>query len=413
MDVQFFGSTDVGCKRKLNEDFFKISHLIKLTVVCDGMGGHESGDVASRIVAETMTDVFSRMTERQLQILSESLSKDIPSIAQRLYFSAQLANTRLIKTVKESNVKKGMGTTLVAVHFFLGNAIVLHVGDSRCYRIRNGVMNCLTRDHSLVRSLIEQGEMTEEEFDGFDQKNVITQALGMSRTIRMDLLVDKVEDNDVFLLCSDGLWGKVPDDRILERVNSYFDHLGELPAKLIQDAKNAGGDDNITVVVAKCDRIGTTQKPLLPYKDTLSMVSVIEEKQYRSVLRELFKRKLRLLWIIALIGTILFLIAVVSFFNLGPSKQEQRIENPIMKPERKPRQRVYFIPAEDPLWNSGMIFVDGMYCGTLVELGNGHFFELGKHYYKLKLGSAVVDSGEFECVLDPTGQRNLVHIGSR
>ena len=416
MDMRFFGNTDRGCKRPANEDYFQLFDLMNLVVVCDGMGGHDSGDVASKMVAETVVDAFHRMTEKHMRMLSRHIREGIPQVVQRLYFCAQLANARLMQASQQSGAPKGMGTTLLAAHFYRKNIIVINVGDSRCYRIRDGNMECLTKDHSYAQSLYDQGDINREEFENFNQKNVIMRAIGMSPSIKMDMYVDTVDEGDIFLFCTDGLWGKVKQERILTRIRKSVGALEQIPNLLIQDAIREGGDDNITVVIAKNEKSGNQYNAIPPEKFTLSVTSPNEEKLVQSVLTKLFEPKRGRKWLLA-VALFLLLLAAVGYLQFHreaqqAKKQESLMENESKKQTMPDSYKVYFMTNE-PKWKTGTVSVDGADCGTLGELGNGHLFQTGKHRLELRVDAMVVYRGEFECLVDPTGQKNLVDIRSR
>jgi len=419
MNILFFGNTDVGCKRECNEDYFKISESMRMAIVCDGMGGHESGDVASRLVAETIMDVYPRLTEKQMQILSEDSQKDIPVTAERLYISAQLTNYSLQKYIEEHKIKKGMGTTLVAVHFFKGNAFILNVGDSRCYRFQNGKLVCLTKDHSFAQALYDEGSIDEAQLENYDQKNVITRAFGMDDKLKVDVRIEKVEENDVFLLCSDGLWGKVADNRLSDRIKNNLDSIDELPDALIRDAINEGGDDNITVVIAKSLPTGAVQEEIVPCEFTLTVSSPDVEKYYRSVLSELFNGKWSIRRLFFLIPIILIL-GIGGYYIRHFFRQDTGALEPFLPPpleeEKKQKQWVHFLldDGNNTALKMGQVIVDSIPCGILSELERkGRLFEIGHHKFLIRIDSMTVYSGEFECVIDPLGTDNLVNINTK
>lgn len=418
MNVLFFGNTNVGCKRECNEDYFKISESMRMAIVCDGMGGHESGDVASRLVAETIMDVYPRLSDKQMQKLSEDYQKDIPVTAKKLYLSAQLTNYFLQKYIKEHKIKKGMGTTLVAVQFFKGYALILHVGDSRCYRFRNGKLVCLTKDHSFAQALYDEGSIDEAQLEGYEQKNIITRAFGMDEQLKVDLKIEKVEENDIFLLCSDGLWGKVADNLLADRIRNNLDNMEELPDVLIRDAINEGGDDNVTAVVAKSVPTGAVQEEMIPCELTLTVSSPDVESRYQSVLNELFNGK----WTIR---RLFFLIIIVLILGIGGYfiryffRQDSGALEPFLQPpleaEQKQKQWVHFLldDGDNTALKMGQVIVDSIPCGTLAELEQGRLFEIGHHKFLIKIDSITVYSGEFECVIDPLGTDNLVNINTK
>jgi len=419
MDFLFAGKTDIGSKRQCNEDYYKISESMRLAVLCDGMGGHECGDVASRLVVDTLMDVFSRLTEKQMEVLSDDNLKDIPVTAKRLYLSAQLTNHYLLQYIEAHRIKKGMGTTLVAVHFFKGFAFILHVGDSRCYRFRDGKLECLTKDHSYAQALYDEGSIDEAQLQNFDQKNIITRAFGMSDQLKMDIKIEKIQEGDVFLLCSDGLWGQVSDDRLLERMSTHNNRLEVLAAQLIQDAIDGGGDDNITVTISKNVSIGHIREDIIPCEFSMSVFLPNAEKDIQSVMSELFTKKRSLNFPLFFIAIVVLLGTGAYFLLKSPQQGPEEVlefqsDNPDGPQVRKQTQKIMFLLdlEEDQTWRKlGQVYVDSVYCGMLSELeNNGRLFEIGHHTFQIKVDSVFVYTGEFDCKIDPVGREYIVDI---
>lgn len=419
INTLFFGGTDIGSKRVCNEDYFKISNELRLAIVCDGMGGHESGDIASHLVAETVIDVFSRITENQMEWLVEFEPEDLPGSVKRFYVSAQIANARLLQQSEELRMTKGMGTTLVAIHYFKGYAIILHVGDSRCYRIRNNSINLLTQDHSFAQSLFNEGAISQQELENFEQKNVITRACGLAPQMKVDIAIHRVEENDIFLLCSDGLWNMVPDDKILARVDDNNDQLEKVPDLLIQDAIEAGGDDNITLVVMRNVRQGMVRDDLKENKWTLSPKDDEIIGRYNTVLWDLFGTKKKRIWpMIAIPAVLVICIGIWIFMLSNEVKPPPTTGAPSAseKMEKKlPKEKVHFALADggNQNWLSGIVVVDGQKCGTLASLvENGFYFSLDFHKFQIVVDSLIVYSGEFQCT-DSSRQNHVIVIGAK
>jgi protein phosphatase len=163
-----------------------------------------------------------------------------------------LANERIHEASMRNRHQRGMGTTIVAFHLNGSRAFIAHVGDSRCYRIRNGSIESLTRDHSLLEDWKDaRPDITEQEIKEFPHKNVITRALGMRETVDIDLTSVKIEDGDRFVLCSDGLSGMLTDPEIRRIVAAHEDPEAAV-AELIDRSNEAGGDDNITAMLIEC-----------------------------------------------------------------------------------------------------------------------------------------------------------------
>ena len=223
----------------------------QLFIVADGMGGHASGEVASKMAAETISEFFQR-TKDEEATWPFKMDRSLSYLENRLVCSVRLANLRIFETACKDIRYKGMGTTIVSSMISGDKVYIGHVGDSRCYRVRNGEISQLTRDHSLLEDYKEaKPDMTEEEERNFPHKNVITRALGMRETVQVDIRAHQIEDGDVYVLCSDGLCGMLSDPKIKEIV-SNAKSLERAVAELVDNANRAGGTDNITVLLLDC-----------------------------------------------------------------------------------------------------------------------------------------------------------------
>jgi PPM family protein phosphatase len=247
------GASDVGRKRTHNEDAHLLLSEENLYCVADGMGGHASGEVASRIAVEEMAEFF-RMTGRDDEAtwpykMDPARSYD----DNRLLTGVKLANVRIFERAATDQRLRGMGTTLVAAYFPKGErtALVAHVGDSRGYLFRKGALRQLTEDHSLLNDYRKSRALTPEEIEAFPHKNVIVRALGMKDTVDVDLVREELEDGDVVLLCSDGLSGMVPDARMAELLRANVGDLKLAAQALVDAANEAGGADNVTCVLVQ------------------------------------------------------------------------------------------------------------------------------------------------------------------
>ena len=256
--LRIFGRTDVGQVREHNEDNFIVADLTKksrglleadrnqrlgargaLLGVCDGMGGAAAGEVASQLAVNI---VFQHMTD------SEPPSNH-NELAARLVHAIEVAGVRIFSEAKLDRTRRGMGTTatvgaLIDDHLFLGQ-----VGDSRAYVLRGDRLVQVTRDQSLVNQLIEAGQLTEEEAETFEHNNIILQALGTADTVQVNLTYVSLRRGDTLLLCSDGLSGMVRNEEIREILRTCSDPLDACKA-LTDRANQAGGHDNVTVVIA-------------------------------------------------------------------------------------------------------------------------------------------------------------------
>ena len=237
--MKLFGKTDIGLVRETNQDAFSFGSFDDgncWAVVCDGMGGVSGGQVASEICVEKVSEAIKRSYRKGITVSS----------AKNLLTTAiNAANSAVFKEAQENIELKGMGTTVVAVLVLGSIAVVAHVGDSRAYLI-NDEINQITKDHSYVQLLIDTGKITEEEAKVHPDRNVITRAVGIEHVVDVEIDIVDINDNDKLLICTDGLNGYVPDADILKIIKEYGDSSTE---KLVETANNAGGRDNVTVVM--------------------------------------------------------------------------------------------------------------------------------------------------------------------
>lgn len=237
------GNSDIGRKRKTNQDSFYVGADHKLFIVADGMGGHNGGDIASQMAVRVMPEYINKnQTLEPIELLASSI---------------QNSNSK-IKNYGEKNPELvGMGTTIVSFFFRAPNLYVGNVGDSRAYLINNKKIFQLTRDHSLVQEKLNYGVYDRQQASLDPQKNVLVRTVGFDDDISVDVFVYKVNRNDIFLCCSDGLHGKVSDEDILFLVNQHIpdpsvaskDQTDKLVNALIALANENGGQDNITAIV--------------------------------------------------------------------------------------------------------------------------------------------------------------------
>src|SRR6202161_3080462 len=244
-----WGLTDVGLQREHNEDSFVVLKEYDLYVVADGMGGHRAGDIASRIATETISEFF-RTTANEDVTWPFHFDTNLSEEENRLLTGIRVANRQIFERSTRSRECHGMGTTVVGAMFSSKKQrmYIGHVGDSRCYRIRGGVIQQLTRDHSLINDyLLAMPYLTDEQKSELP-KNVITRALGMQDQVVVALQHDDPKAGDVYVLCSDGLSGMVTDDEILKTIANAPD-IRDACKTLIARANESGGEDNITAVV--------------------------------------------------------------------------------------------------------------------------------------------------------------------
>lgn len=263
IEVRVFGRTDVGLVREHNEDNFLVADLETgnrsllpevrdhevgvrgtLLAVCDGMGGAAAGEVASQIAVDTVYD-----------LMQGDAPEDVESLAKRLEDSVLDAGKRIFDSARADRSRRGMGTTITAAAMISDRLIFAQVGDSRAYLIRNGKMVQVTRDQSLVNQLIEAGQLKPEEAELFEHSNIILQALGTAEDVTVDLTYVDLRKGDTVVMCSDGLSGLVTDDQICDIVLKNPEPIDACKT-LTEAAREAGGHDNITVIVAEFDGEG-------------------------------------------------------------------------------------------------------------------------------------------------------------
>lgn len=240
--MEAWGLTDVGNVRSQNQDAFRIVELgndALLAVVCDGMGGAKSGNVASRLASE----VFSEEVKRSF---SADLTPD--EAEQMLRAAAKLANISVFEQSQLSEDYAGMGTTLVAALTYPRATLVLNIGDSRAYLINADGVQCITRDHSVVEMMVQRGELTPEQAKTHPSKNLITRAVGTEASVFSDVFRVETVPEDCILLCSDGLSNQMADQEILFEV-VHGARRDDCCRRLLEIAKNRGAPDNVTSVL--------------------------------------------------------------------------------------------------------------------------------------------------------------------
>jgi serine/threonine protein phosphatase PrpC len=248
--VQAAARTDVGLVRKNNEDNFGYDIQHGVFVVCDGMGGQAAGEVASKIAVDTVLDYFRRSKPDPKHPVVGRTFEGVSQRATSLANAIQLANLAIQETASSSSQHSGMGSTIVAVRVEGNLFSVAHVGDSRVYLIRNGSIQPLTSDHSLVMEQVRRGLLTMEEAETSKMQNLIVRALGSEESVEPDLADHEFMPEDILLLCCDGMSRFVQENVMLERITGAAT-LEQACDDLIQAAKNGSSDDNITCVLVR------------------------------------------------------------------------------------------------------------------------------------------------------------------
>ncbi len=234
-------SSDVGRRRRANEDAFAVSEELGLYLVADGMGGHSAGQVASRMAAEA--------SEAALRTLRGAAA----SLSEKLRYAVAAANREVFGAAQSDPALSGMGTTLVALLAGSERIALAHVGDSRAYLLRGGRIRQLTDDHSLVAELVRRREISRDAARGHPHRHVLTRALGVRPSVEPDLAELSPQTGDLYLLCSDGLTGHVEDPELAEALSGARE-LEAVCEGLVSLANARGGEDNITVVIVRCEK---------------------------------------------------------------------------------------------------------------------------------------------------------------
>jgi protein phosphatase len=249
--IEAYGQSDVGRRRKLNEDNFVVDAEASLFAVCDGMGGHNAGEVASRMAIEALESFIQKSHKEKEITWPYGLETELSFDGNRLKTAIKLANKRVYKAADKREDYTGMGTTVVAALVNGNVATVGSAGDSRCYLFRAGTLTQLTRDDSWVSAAWTEGILTTEEIDKHPLRNVITKAVGAKDSIDIDVVEHTLVPGDVIMLCSDGLHAMMSDEAILRAVTPFPDAIEQAAARLIDAANDAGGKDNVSVVLVR------------------------------------------------------------------------------------------------------------------------------------------------------------------
>ncbi|MBO85537.1 MAG: protein phosphatase [Deltaproteobacteria bacterium] len=247
MRLEAAGRTDTGPVRDNNEDNFLVDMDGGLFVVADGMGGHAAGEIASAIAVETVGEVLLQEVDPDETRISMDVGSPDGRIRERLRYTMNQASLRIRKEAMADPSQMGMGTTLVALLIEDGMAHLGHVGDSRAYRLRNGELTLLTKDHTVVQQEVDAGRLTPELARIMPHKNILTQSVGYHGPVDPDTMSEAVEPGDIYMLCSDGLTDPLDDEQLVGIMRGVpVDDLADL---LVQKALEHGTEDNVTVVV--------------------------------------------------------------------------------------------------------------------------------------------------------------------
>ena len=249
-ELEVVAITDVGEKRTCNEDSIATDPGYGIVLVADGMGGHNAGEVASSIAANVIHEQLKNILPELQTTPSNHTEYTFESLAMKK--AIELANSAIMQVAKEQLECYGMGTTIVSGLFYDNKISVAHVGDSRMYRLRGKRFEQLTKDHSMIQEFIDRGiyeSMAKEAIK--ENSSLITRAVGVGEPVEVDLYEDIVQLEDIYLLCSDGLTDMVCDDKIYLTLNEFSANLKLTAEKLIEMANKNGGEDNISVILAR------------------------------------------------------------------------------------------------------------------------------------------------------------------
>lgn len=250
MDYKSFGFSDPGKISKNNEDSFLCNNDEGLFLVADGMGGHASGESASSLAVQTVNEFIAGSRAKKIP-WPVQCRDDLSLETNRLLAGTYLGNLRIKEAGRADPSMKGMGTTISGAIIDGENLGVVNVGDSRLYRIRNKTIKQITTDHSLAMEHARSGIISEEEAGEHPLRHILTRALGhLNTSLRIDTFNSEIMQNDMYLICSDGLYNMINDNKILKIIESVHDKsLYKIGLSLVLEANLAGGSDNITVVL--------------------------------------------------------------------------------------------------------------------------------------------------------------------
>lgn len=242
MMYQFCAQTDPGRARDNNEDSVSFEETARVAVLADGMGGYNAGEIASGMATAFIKSELSRW------VLEAGATAQAKEVRRAMEICVDNANLAIFNSANSNAAYSGMGTTLVVGVFRDDRLLLGHIGDSRCYRMREGQLTQITKDHSLLQEQIDAGLITQEQAATSSIKNLVTRALGVEDAVMLDINEHVVEPGDLYLMCSDGLSDMV-DDELIARIASGDSSLDQKAGLLIDAANDNGGRDNISVLI--------------------------------------------------------------------------------------------------------------------------------------------------------------------
>jgi serine/threonine protein phosphatase PrpC len=259
MTFEFFGLTDPGRSRDNNEDSVAVDEQAGLAVLADGMGGYNAGEIASGMATAFIKSELGRWLNEASSHASDT------DVRRAMDICVDNANRAIYNAANSNPQYAGMGTTLVVAVLREGRLLMGHIGDSRGYRFRGGRLTQITKDHSLLQEQIDAGLITPEQAAFSSNKNLVTRAVGVEDTVLLETHVHELLPGDVVLMCSDGLSDMVSDEQIVD-VLQRFNDLREAGNALVNAANEAGGRDNIAVVLVRAQGATTTSRSWWPFR---------------------------------------------------------------------------------------------------------------------------------------------------
>ncbi len=267
MRVRSHGLTDTGLLRTHNEDYLGVDDGKRVYLVADGMGGHNHGEVASRIAVESIRAFMANGDDLD-HTLSVTSDGTLRRHSSRFKRSIHIAHNEVLEAIEEDGSLLGMGTTVVGAMLRDEVAAIVHVGDSRAYRLRGGHLELMTQDHTWVNEQVVAGYLSEEQAKSHPLKNVVTRALGGDSDVLVDVSETRVKDGDLYLLCSDGLTTMLSDQDI-HRILSVDAPLEDVCRRLVEEANARGGFDNVTVLLFRVEQMDDAEEETMTTRDII------------------------------------------------------------------------------------------------------------------------------------------------
>ncbi len=248
MDFEFFSQTDTGRVRTNNEDAIAVDESCGVAVLADGMGGYAAGEVASGMACDFIRSELGRWLHEASAGASDG------DVKRAMDICVDNANRAIFGAANSNPTYAGMGTTLVLAVFRSGRLLLGHIGDSRAYRLRDGQLQQITKDHSLLQEQIDAGILTPEQAQYAANKNLVTRALGVEDLVLLETHLHDIQSGDIYLMCSDGLSDMLRDQQIADIMTAHAS-LPDMGAALVAGANDAGGRDNIAVVLVRAQGV--------------------------------------------------------------------------------------------------------------------------------------------------------------